>query len=163
MTYGCGKSDSAVLAGKLTNKVEQSAAESVERRVEAKGNTGQQSMYRAQDREGAGPHTASGKVQVEGEAHRALPPYHCPAAPGGVLRTQGECRSRSGRAEMGRLRGGSRTQARRSARTTPAGSVSGAAGPARVHTQVGRAATPARDCRCEKCGAEVMQSVPRAR
>jgi len=34
MTYGCGKSDSA--------------AESVERRVEAKGNTGQQSTYRAQ-------------------------------------------------------------------------------------------------------------------
>jgi RNA-directed DNA polymerase len=43
MTYGCGKSDSAILAGKPTNKAEQSAAESVERRVEAKGNTGQQS------------------------------------------------------------------------------------------------------------------------
>jgi RNA-directed DNA polymerase len=51
MTYGCGKSDSAILAGKPTNKAEQSAAESVERRVEAKGNTGQQSTYRAQDRE----------------------------------------------------------------------------------------------------------------
>jgi hypothetical protein len=51
MTYGCGKSGSAILAGKLTNKAEQSAAESVERRVEAKGNTGQQSTYRAQDRE----------------------------------------------------------------------------------------------------------------
>src|SRR4030095_3129300 len=50
MTYGCGKSDSAILAGKPTNKAEQSAAESVERRVEAKGNTGQQSTYRAQDR-----------------------------------------------------------------------------------------------------------------
>src|SRR2546429_3071543 len=95
---------------------------------------------------GAGPHTASGKAQEEGEVHRALPPYHRPAAPGGVLRTQGECRSRSGRAEMGRIRGGSRAQARRSARTTPAGSVSGAAGPARVHTQVRRAA-PARGCR----------------
>src|SRR2546429_3923015 len=51
MTYGCGKSDSAILAGKPTNKAEQSAAESVERRVEAKGNTGQQSTHRAQDRE----------------------------------------------------------------------------------------------------------------
>src|SRR6516162_11417059 len=51
MTYGCGKSDSAILAGKPTNKAEQSAAESVERRVEAKGNTGQQSTYWAQDRE----------------------------------------------------------------------------------------------------------------
>src|SRR6516165_6358322 len=150
MTYGCGKSDSAILAGKPTNKAVQSAAESVERRVEAKGNTGQQSTYRAQDREsvsGAGPHTASGKAQEEGEVHRALPPYHRPAAAGGVLRTQGECRSWSGRTEMGRIRGGSRTQARRSARTTPAGSVSGAAEPARVHTQVGRAAAPARGCR----------------
>src|SRR5215471_6635586 len=51
MTYGCGKSDSAILARKPTNKAEQSAAELVERRVEAKGNTGQQSTYRAQDRE----------------------------------------------------------------------------------------------------------------
>src|SRR5262245_246319 len=32
MTYGCGKSDSAILAGKPTNKAEQSAAESVKRR-----------------------------------------------------------------------------------------------------------------------------------
>src|SRR5262249_31267350 len=96
---------------------------------------------------GAGPHTASGKAQEEGKVHRALPPYHRLAAAGGVLRTQGECRSRSGRAEMGRLRDGSRTQARRSARTIPEGSVSGAAGPTRVHTQVGRAAAPARGCR----------------
>jgi hypothetical protein len=51
MTYGCGKSDSAILAGKPTNKAEQSAAESVEQRLEAKGNSGQQSRYRAQDRE----------------------------------------------------------------------------------------------------------------
>ena len=51
MTYGCGKSDSAILARKPTNKAEQSAAELVERRVEAKGNTGQHSTYRAQDRE----------------------------------------------------------------------------------------------------------------
>src|SRR5262245_36287308 len=148
MTYGCGKSDSAILAGKPTNKAEQSAAESVERRVEAKGNTGQQSTYRAQDRESVSQ--ALDRIRQvarhrKKEKFTALfHHYHCPAAPGGVLRTQGECRSRSGRAEMGRIRGGSRTQARRSARTTPAGSVSGAAGPARVHTQVGRAAAPAR-------------------
>jgi len=49
--WQCEKSDSAILAGKPTNKAEQSAAESVERRVEAKGNTGQQSTYWAQDRE----------------------------------------------------------------------------------------------------------------
>ena len=51
MMNGSGESDSAIVAVKPTNKAEQSAAESVERRVEAKGNTGQQSTYRAQDRE----------------------------------------------------------------------------------------------------------------
>src|SRR5215470_13680747 len=134
MTYGRGKSVSAILAGTPTNKAEQSAAESVGEgwrprgiRV-SKARTGHRTGKRVT---GAGPHTASGKAQEEGEVHRdALPPYHRPAAAGGVLRTQGECRSWSGRTEMGRIRGGSRTQARRSARTTPAGSVSGAAGPA---------------------------------
>jgi len=37
MTNGGGKSDSAIVAVKLTNKAEQSAAESVEPRAEAKG------------------------------------------------------------------------------------------------------------------------------
>ena len=45
------KSDSVVVATKPTNNVEQSAAESVERRTETKGNTDQQSTRRAQDRE----------------------------------------------------------------------------------------------------------------
>ena len=51
MTHGCEKSDSAIGAGKPTNKVEQSAAEPVEPRAEAEGNAGQQSTCRAQDRE----------------------------------------------------------------------------------------------------------------
>src|SRR5580693_4374346 len=45
------KSDSAVVAVKSTNNAEQSAAESVERRAGTKGNVGQQSTRRAQDRE----------------------------------------------------------------------------------------------------------------
>src|ERR1700726_4341548 len=45
------KSDSAVVAMKSTNNAEQSAAESVERRAGTKGNVGQQSTRRAQDRE----------------------------------------------------------------------------------------------------------------
>ena len=45
------KSDSVVVATKPTNNVEQSAAESVERRTETKGNMDQQSTRRAQDRE----------------------------------------------------------------------------------------------------------------
>lgn len=51
MMYGRGKSDSAILAAKPTNKAEQPTAEPVERRAEATGNAGQQSTRRAQDRE----------------------------------------------------------------------------------------------------------------
>src|SRR5271166_3192476 len=45
------KSDSVGVAVKPTNKAERSAAEPVERRAGAKGNAGQQSTRRAQDRE----------------------------------------------------------------------------------------------------------------
>jgi RNA-directed DNA polymerase len=51
MTHGGGKSDSVIVAGKPTNKAGLPAAESVERRAEAKGNASQQSTRRAQDRE----------------------------------------------------------------------------------------------------------------
>ena len=51
MTHGREKSDSAIVAGKPTNKVERSTAEPVEPRAEAEGNAGQQSTCRAQDRE----------------------------------------------------------------------------------------------------------------
>jgi RNA-directed DNA polymerase len=46
------KSDSVVVAEKPTNKAERSAAEPVEPRAETKGNAGQQSTRRAQDRAG---------------------------------------------------------------------------------------------------------------
>jgi len=51
MMYGRGKSDSAIIAKKPTNKAGQPAAESVERRAGAEGNAVQQSTRRAQDRE----------------------------------------------------------------------------------------------------------------
>ena len=51
MMHGPGKSDSAIVARKPTNKAGQPAAEPVERRAEAKGNAHQQSTCRAQDRE----------------------------------------------------------------------------------------------------------------
>jgi hypothetical protein len=44
------KSDSVVVAAKPTNKAEQSAAEPAEPRTETKGNVGQQSKRRTQDR-----------------------------------------------------------------------------------------------------------------
>src|ERR1700719_469639 len=50
MMNGAGKSDSAIVAPKPTNKAGQPAAEPVERRAEAKGNASQQSTRRAQHR-----------------------------------------------------------------------------------------------------------------
>ena len=49
MMYGSGKSDSAIVAGKPTNKAGRPAAESVEPRAGTKGNADQQSTRQAQD------------------------------------------------------------------------------------------------------------------
>ena len=51
MTYELEKSDSAIVATKPANKVGRPSAERVERRAEIKGNTGQQSTCRAQNRD----------------------------------------------------------------------------------------------------------------
>ena len=48
MMHGRGKSDSAIVAVKPTNKAEQSAAEPVEPRAETEGNAGQQSTRHTQ-------------------------------------------------------------------------------------------------------------------
>jgi RNA-directed DNA polymerase len=50
MMNECGKSDPAIVAGKPTNKAEQSVAELVEPRAGTEGNAVQQSTHRAQDR-----------------------------------------------------------------------------------------------------------------
>src|SRR5260370_40737422 len=50
MVKGGGESAAAIVAGKPTKKAERSAAEPAERRAEGKGNAGQQSTGRAQDR-----------------------------------------------------------------------------------------------------------------
>src|SRR6266436_1082934 len=50
MMHGREKSDSAILAGKPTNKAVSTAAEPVERRAEAKGNASQQRTRRTQSR-----------------------------------------------------------------------------------------------------------------
>ncbi|HZR89158.1 MAG TPA: group II intron reverse transcriptase/maturase [Bradyrhizobium sp.] len=50
--HGPEKSDTAIVAEKLANKAERSAAEPVERRAGTKGNAGQQSMPRTQSRTG---------------------------------------------------------------------------------------------------------------
>src|SRR4030095_10545136 len=50
MMHGREKSDSAIVAGKPTNKAVPTAAEPVERRAGTKGNASQQSTDRAQNR-----------------------------------------------------------------------------------------------------------------
>ena len=50
MMYGPEKSDSAIVAGKPTNKAVPTAAEPVERRAGTKGNAGQFSTRRTQSR-----------------------------------------------------------------------------------------------------------------
>jgi hypothetical protein len=50
MMHGREKSDSAIVAGKPTNKAGQPAAEPVEQRAEAKGNASQQRTRRTQSR-----------------------------------------------------------------------------------------------------------------
>ena len=50
MMHAREKSDSAIVAGKPTNKAERSATEPVEPRAETKGNANQQSMHRTQSR-----------------------------------------------------------------------------------------------------------------
>ena len=50
MMHGRGKSDSAIVAGKPTNKATTVAAEPVERRAGAEGNANRQSTDRAQNR-----------------------------------------------------------------------------------------------------------------
>ena len=50
MMYAREKSDSAIVAGKPTNKAERSAAEPAEPRAEAKGNANQHSTHRTQSR-----------------------------------------------------------------------------------------------------------------
>ena len=50
MMHGHEKSDFAIVAGKLANNAEQSAAEPVERRAGTKGNVSQQSTSRTQSR-----------------------------------------------------------------------------------------------------------------
>jgi RNA-directed DNA polymerase len=73
MMHGRGKSDSAIVAAKLVNKAGRLAAESVERRVGAKGKAAQRNTRRAQDRESdSQARTAFGKSQRKGRRRSSL-------------------------------------------------------------------------------------------
>src|SRR5437764_9623667 len=115
------KSDSVVVVEKPTNNAEQSAAEPVEPRTETKGNAGQQSTRRAQDR--AGVSQALERVrqaarQGKKERFTALLHHVDPA----MLRTAFYAMKREAepghrRDDVGDLRRGPRSQDRGSART----------------------------------------------
>ncbi len=94
---------------------------------------------------GAGACTESGTKPEDGTVHLAPPSPRPGHVADDVLCSQAGRGRRRGRADMTGLRGRSRSQDRRSAPTGPARSLSGAAGPAAVHPEAGRATAPARD------------------
>ena len=98
MTHGRGESDSAIVAGKPTNKAERSAAEPVEPRAEAEGNASQQSTGRAQNR-GSVSHALARIRQAARQRKKEkftalLHHISVDALEDGVLRAQARCRSR---------------------------------------------------------------------
>ena len=114
MMYAREKSDSAIVAGKPTNKAERSATEPVEPRAETKGNANQQSMHRTQSR--ASVTQALERVRKAASKRKKekftalfhhISVEHLEAA---FLRTPRECRSRRGRADVASLRGRPRAQ-----------------------------------------------------
>src|SRR6202030_4726938 len=91
MTHGREKSDSAIVAGKPTNKAVPTAAEPVEPRAGAKGD--REPAKHAPDTgtgarvTSAGTRTAS-RAKEEGEVHCAPPPHQHRQPANGVLRRQ---------------------------------------------------------------------------
>jgi RNA-directed DNA polymerase len=100
MTHERGKSASAVVAAKPTNKAGRPAAEPVEQRAGTKGNADQQNARRAQDRESVS--SALDRIRqvarqrTKERVHLALPPYQPQPAPVGVLRAQPRRGTRGG-------------------------------------------------------------------
>ena len=151
MMHGRGKSDSAIVAAKPTNKAGRPAAEPVERRAETKGNADQQSTRRAQNRESVSQALERiREVARQRKKERFTSLFHHiridllrlaffalkrDAAPGvdGLTWQDYEADLERKLADLHA--------------TGPAGSVSGAAVPATVHTEGRWTAAPARGCR----------------
>jgi len=73
MMHGREKSDPAIVAAKLANKAERSAAEPVERRAGTKGNADQQSTCRTQSRVSVSQ--ALGRIRHLAVIHPRWEPY----------------------------------------------------------------------------------------
>ena len=91
MIYGRGRSDSAIVATKPTNKAGSPAAEPVEPRAGTKGNADQQSTRRAQDRESVSQALErirqAARQRKKETVHHAPPPYQYRTATTARLRT----------------------------------------------------------------------------
>ena len=88
MMHAHEKSDSAIVAGKPTNKAERSATEPVEPRAETKGNANQQSMHRTQSRASvtqALERVRKAASKRKKEVHRAPPSHQRRTSRSGVL------------------------------------------------------------------------------
>ena len=158
MMHGHEKSDPAIVARKPANKAEQlsaeqsaaqpTAAEPVERRAGIKGNADQQSTCRAQSRVSVSQALDRiRKVAKERKKERFTALFHhisIDLLEEAFYELKEKCRAGCRSADVERLRGRARAQARGPARPGPAGSVSGTAVAAGLHTQAGRPAAPAR-------------------
>ena len=126
MMHGHEKSDSAIVAVKSPNKTGQPAAETMERRAEAKGNASQQSTRRAQNRESvsqsAGARTEAAR-QRKKERFTAL--FHhitVELLRLAFLALKRRCRTRSGWRDVAGLRGATLST---SSRSCTRGSIGG--------------------------------------
>ena len=93
---------------------------------------------------GAGPPTASGREEREGEAHGAAAPCRPRHLTLGLPRAEEGRGAGSRSPDLGGVRGRPGDPARRSPRPSPPRRLPGAAVPATVHTEAGRRATAAR-------------------
>src|SRR2546423_3793028 len=114
MMNGRGKSDSAIVAGKPTNKAGQPAAGGAKcgGRGECEPAKHAPGAGPGKCVTGAGAHTASRKATEEGTVHLALPPYQRRTPACGILCPQARCRTGCGWADMAGLRGKPRSQDR---------------------------------------------------
>src|SRR5215469_7370115 len=106
MMHGREKSDSAIVAGKPANKADRSGAGGAKGGDQGECEPAKHGPGAEPGRHvtSAGAHTGSRKGKEEGEVHRAAPPHQHRSARRGVLRTQGERRSRCGWVDVAGVR-----------------------------------------------------------
>ena len=166
MMHGREKSDPAIVAAKPTNKAGQPAAEPVEPRAGTKGNAGQQSTRRAQDRESVSQALErirqAARQRKKETVHRALPPSQRRSAAEAFFALKRDAAPGVDGLTWQDYEADLERKLEDLHDRVHARSVSGAAIPATVHTEAGWATAPARGRRPggqdrpegDGCGAE---------